>query len=222
MRIILGSASPRRKELLARMGIDFEVIPLKGEEIITEEDPSDIVTELAVQKAEAVLCELSEGRLFVQRMEACDASTQEENDSVHKTCEADDGLLILGADTVVAYEHRILGKPSDEEDAFRMLHSLSGKTHQVYTGVCMLLVSRESRTEHHFFEKTDVTLYPMEEWEIWEYIRTGDPMDKAGAYGIQGIFGKYVREIHGDYNNVVGLPAARLYQEMKAHGQLLT
>lgn len=186
MKIILGSASPRRKELLERMGLAFEVIPSKGEEIITKKLPSEVVTELAQQKANVVLHELSG------------------ND-----------LLIIGADTIVAYGHQILGKPADEEDAYRMLHTLSGKTHQVYTGVCLLRIRPDGQTEHLFYEKTDVTFYPMTDREIWEYIRTGDPMDKAGSYGIQGVFGKYVREIHGDYNNVVGLPIARLYQEMK-------
>ena len=189
MIIILGSASPRRKELLDRMGLEFEVIPSKGEEIITKEAPSDIVTELAGKKAEAVAHEVTE-----------------------------DDLLIIGADTIVAYGHQILGKPSDEEDAFRMLHHLSGKTHQVYTGVCLIRISPEGYEEHHFYEKTDVTFYSMTEQEIRAYIRTGDPMDKAGAYGIQGVCGKYIRGIQGDYNNVVGLPIARLWQEMKIHG----
>jgi len=187
MKIILGSASPRRKELLERMGLTFEVIPSKGEEIITKKIPSEIVTELAQQKARAVLRGLTE---------------------------RDRDLLIIGADTIVAYGHQILGKPADEEDAYRMLQTLSGKTHQVYTGVCLFRVNPDGCTEHLFYEKTDVTFYPLTDREIWEYIRTGDSMDKAGAYGIQGIFAKYVREIHGDYNNVVGLPIARLYHEM--------
>ncbi|MCD7981157.1 MAG: Maf family protein [Clostridiales bacterium] len=191
MRIILGSASPRRKELLERMGLEFEVIPSKGEEIITKEAPPDIVTELAGQKAEAV------------------ARTMTEDD-----------MLIIGADTIVAYEHQILGKPADEEDAFRMLRHLSGNTHQVYTGVCLIRINSEGYEEYCFYEKTDVTFYFMTDQEIRAYIRTGDPMDKAGAYGIQGVCGKYIREIQGDYNNVVGLPIARLYQEMKKHGFL--
>ncbi len=167
------------------------MIPPDGKEIITKEAPPDIVMELAVQKARAA------ARLMTV------------ND-----------LLIIGADTVVSYGHQILGKPSDEGEAYRMLKDLSGHTHQVYTGVCLIQLRPDGYEEHPFYEKTDVSFYPMTDQEIREYIRTGDPMDKAGAYGIQGVCGKYIREIHGDYNNVVGLPIARLYQEMKIHGLL--
>ena len=128
-------------------------------------------------------------------------------------------ILVIGADTVVAYENQILGKPKDEEDARHMLTMLSGKTHSVYTGVTFVFIDKEGQTgEHCFFEKTDVCMYPLKEEEIDRYIQSGDPMDKAGSYGIQGRFAIHIKEIRGDYNNVVGLPVARLYQELQKLG----
>ncbi|MCD8232068.1 MAG: Maf family protein [Clostridiales bacterium] len=206
------------------MGLEFEVCPSGGEEIITKEIPSEVVMELAKQKAAAVGEELlkQKGNLTsVHRPEG-------ENDSAEKA-ETVESILVIGADTIVVNDEKILGKPHDAEDACRMLRSLSGKTHQVYTGVCLLLIGGEKtdmadgkcrdsgvlKKEVLFSEKTDVTFYPMTEEEICEYVGTGDPLDKAGAYGIQGICGKYIKGIEGDYNNVVGLPIARLYQEMK-------
>ena len=128
-------------------------------------------------------------------------------------------ILVIGADTVVAYENQILGKPKDEEDARRMLSMLSGKTNSVYTGVTFVFIDKAGRTgEHCFYEKTDVSMYTLTEDEIDRYISSGDPMDKAGSYGIQGRFAIHIKGIHGDYNNVVGLPAARLFYEMKKSG----
>ena len=120
---------------------------------------------------------------------------------------------------IVAYENQILGKPKDEEDARRMLSMLSGKTHSVYTGVTFVFIDKDGRTgEHCFYEKTDVSMYTLAEDEIDRYISSGDPMDKAGSYGIQGRFAIHIKGIQGDYNNVVGLPVARLYQELKKLG----
>lgn len=187
MKIILASASPRRKELLTQIGIEFEIIPSQGEEHITKELPSEIVLELARQKAAFVVDSLQQ-----------------------------DEALIIGSDTIVACDDQILGKPRDEEDAYRMLSSLQGREHQVYTGVCMLKKSAGTIEERSFFEKTDVIFYPMTEKEIRDYIDTKDPFDKAGSYGIQGACARYIKGIRGDYNNVVGLPAGRLYQELKS------
>ncbi|MCD8365503.1 MAG: Maf family protein [Clostridiales bacterium] len=192
-KIILASASPRRKELLARIGLEFEVVPSRTEEVITKEIPSEIVRKLAAQKACAVAKDIGQDAL---------------------RSEQDKSFLVIGADTIVVYEGKIMGKPADEEDACRMLRTLSGKTHQVYTGVCLIRLGKEGKKERVFSEKTDVTFYPMTDDEIQEYVATGDPLDKAGAYGIQGICGKYIRGIRGDCNNVVGLPIARLYHEM--------
>ena len=199
--MILASASPRRKELLEQIGAEFVICPAKGEEVITETDPSAVAMELSRQKAE----EVAYGVLIYNEQHA-DLTTPQD-------------ILVIGADTVVAYENQILGKPKDEEDARRMLTMLSGKTHSVYTGVTFVFIDKEGRTgEHCFFEKTDVCMYPLKEEEIDRYIQSGDPMDKAGSYGIQGRFAIHIKEIRGDYNNVVGLPVARLYQELQKLG----
>lgn len=124
--------------------------------------------------------------------------------------------VVIGADTVVAVKDKILGKPADRAGAAEMLALLQGEVHQVYTGVTIVPPGRgESVT---FYEQTDVSVYPMTEAEICAYVESGEPMDKAGAYGIQGRFAAYIRGIRGDYNNVVGLPVGRLYQELKAMG----
>ncbi len=188
MKVLLASASPRRRELLAQIVPEFEVFPFQGEEIITGDTPPAIVKELAAQKA--------------QWAAEAAAGTEEE-------------LLIIGADTLVVLEGQTLGKPSDEAEAFRMLRALSGHTHQVYTGVCLILSREGEHSAHTFSEVTDVTFYPMSDEEILAYIASGDPMDKAGAYGIQSGCGRYIRGIRGDYNNVVGLPVARLYHELQ-------
>ena len=123
---------------------------------------------------------------------------------------------MIGADTLVFLDGEQMGKPSDVSGAFSMLFRLQGRCHQVYTGVTLLTIhDGREKDRKSFYEKTQVEFYPMSEEEIREYIETGEPMGKAGAYGIQGIGGKYVKRIEGDYNNVVGLPVARLYQELK-------
>ncbi len=190
-KIILASASPRRKELLAKAGISFTVIPAAGEEKRTSENPGEAVQQLARDKAEWVAQSLAE-------------------------CE--EGTLVIGSDTIVVFENRILGKPKDRRDAAETLEKLQGNTHQVYTGVTVLERKAGKWVEHTFFERTDVTFYPVSREEIQDYIATGEPMDKAGSYGIQGLFGIYVKGICGDYNNVVGLPVARLFHEMKKSG----
>ena len=199
--IILASASPRRKALLEQIGMEFEICPAKGEEVITESRPDAVVSELSRQKAE----EVAAGVLTYKEQHPDLATPQD--------------ILVIGADTVVAYGDEILGKPKDEEDAGRMLTLLQGNTHSVYTGITLVFIDKSGRTgEYCFFEKTDVTMYPMDEDEINRYIATGEPMDKAGSYGIQGRCAIYIKQIEGDYNNVVGLPVARLYQELRRVG----
>ena len=199
--IILASASPRRKALLEQIGMEFEICPAKGEEVITESRPDAVVSELSRQKAE----EVAAGVLTYNEQHPDLATPQD--------------ILVIGADTVVAYGDEILGKPKDEEDAGRMLTLLQGNTHSVYTGITLVFIDKSGRTgEYCFFEKTDVTRYPMDEDEINRYIATGEPMDKAGSYGIQGRCAIYIKQIEGDYNNVVGLPVARLYQELRRVG----
>jgi septum formation protein len=123
---------------------------------------------------------------------------------------------VIGSDTIVVYKDEILGKPSDKAEAYDMLSMLADRTHQVYTGVSLLVNIGGKLTVKTFFEKTDVTLYPISKEDLHAYVESGDPLDKAGAYGIQGDFSIHIKGISGDYNNVVGLPVGRLYQEMKA------
>ena len=125
-------------------------------------------------------------------------------------------IIVLGADTVVASDGKILGKPADTEGAVAMLTMLQGRGHEVYTGVTILYEENGERKTLTFHEKTTVHFYPMTDAQIREYVATGDPMDKAGAYGIQGLCARYISGIAGDYNNVVGLPVGRVYQEL--HG----
>ena len=183
--IILASQSPRRRELLTQIGLEFEVHPAGGEEIITSTDPVEVVKSLSAQKAGAVKEEMQ--------------------------AQLPENWLVIGADTIVVYDGKILGKPKDEADAIRMLTMLQGQTHSVYTGVTLL----EEGKQTIFAEETKVTMYPMTEEEIRWYVDTKEPMDKAGAYGIQGLCARFVEKIQGDYNNVVGLPVGRIYQELK-------
>ena len=181
-RIILASASPRRRELLTQIGIRFEIIKAEGEEVITSDIPTEAVKELSAQKAREVASRCG-------------------------------GTVIIGADTVVAADGQILGKPKDEADAVRMLTLLQGRDHEVITGVTVILKSRQR--EIVFAETTKVHVFPMTEAQILDYVRSGEPMDKAGAYGIQGCFAAWVKAIEGDYNNVVGLPVSALWQILK-------
>ena len=191
MRWILASASPRRRELLRQIELPFEVSPSEADENRERETPELLVEELSRRKCAEV------------------------GNRIGGEC------LVLGADTVVALGDQVLGKPGTEERAAEMLRMLSGKAHKVCTGVT-LGEFREGKLQRQttFSEVTEVFLYPLSEGEIREYIASGEPMDKAGAYGIQGRFAKFVKKIYGDYNNVVGLPAARVYQEIKKLGLL--
>lgn len=185
MKIILASQSPRRRELLERMGItEFEIIPARGEEIATRSlTPDQLVEELSRKKcAEVAAC----------RPEA----------------------LVIAADTVVAVNNRVLGKPRCEEDAIRMLTALSGRLHMVYTGVTVALGER-METEH---EITCVRFRPLTQADMIRYVATGEPMDKAGAYGIQGYGAVLVEGISGDYYNVMGLPVCRLARILARFG----
>ena len=191
-KIILASSSPIRKELLEKNGVTFDVVTGFGEEIITRTAPWEIVEELSVVKA------LGAAEKIQQQVS--------------------EGTLVIGADTLVFFRGEILGKPSDEEDAAETLRKLQGNTHQVYTGVTFLIRTCAGWNQHSFYECTDVSFYPAEKEEILQYVRTGEPMDKAGSYAIQGLWAVYVKEICGDYNNVVGLPVARVFQEAKKLG----
>ena len=187
-KIILASGSPRRRELLTQIGWEYTVIPSKKEEILRFTKPEDIVKDLSLQKAQDI------------------AET------------AAPGTMVIGSDTVVALDGEILGKPHTPDNAVKMLKRLEGRSHQVYTGVSVVIKGAAADGSDEiisFAEETDVHVYPMTDAEIEAYVATGDPLDKAGAYGIQGIFAKHVQGISGCYYNVMGLPIGRLYQELK-------
>lgn len=191
-KIILGSGSPRRKELLSQIGVPFEVRVSEKEEIYTQTIPKEIVKELALMKAENVASELPAKN-----------------------------TIVIGADTVVVHQDQILGKPKDEQDAFRMIQSLQGDVHQVYTGVAILDFDGDGeKTVISHAVETRVSVNPMSEEEIWKYVQSKEPMDKAGAYGIQGKFSAFIEKIEGDYFNVVGLPVSYVYQMLKQLGEL--
>lgn len=187
--IILASASPRRSELMQQAGFNFTTIASNAEENVTADVPSTMVEELALLKANEVY----------QRIK----DDYKGND-----------FLVIGADTIVYYDQEILGKPADEQEAFDIIKMLSDRTHQVYTGIAILYKKQGEKQVYLLHEKTDVTFYPISDYDIRDYVATKDPLDKAGAYGIQGPFAIHIKEIHGDYNNVVGLPIAKLYQTL--------
>ena len=188
MRMILASGSPRRRELMLSLGVkDLEIIPARGEE---EKDPSLSAPELVKKLSRAKAQEI-----FALNPDA----------------------VVIGADTVVAVDGKILGKPKDREDAARMLRLLSGRTHEVYTGVTVLSPQGEDVRA----EKTAVRFKPLSEREIAAYIATGEPMDKAGAYGAQGIASLLIEGMEGDYFNVVGLPLCTLGKMLEKLGVIL-
>lgn len=191
-KVILASASPRRRELLNQVGIDPVIMPSHVEEVIASTEPDLVVMELSAQKAEDV------------------AAAYRGQD-----------VVVIGADTVVVADGKILGKPKDREDAIRMVTLLAGRSHQVYTGVTLVFCGADKGEDGKtvtFAEETEVCIYPMDRTQIERYVDTGEPMDKAGAYGIQGYFAAYIQGIRGDYTNVVGLPVGRVCQTLFAEG----
>lgn len=185
--IILASKSPRRKELLENAGFNINILPSDADENINENDPVELVKKLSFLKAESVY-----------------------NNVKEKNINSD--AIVLGADTVVFANDEILGKPKDKEDARAMIKMLEGKVHSVFTGFTLFFANGESITD---YSETKVFVYPMSDDDIEEYISTDEPYDKAGAYGIQGVFGKYVEKIEGDYQNVVGLPVSKILWRIK-------
>ncbi|MCL1998303.1 MAG: Maf family protein [Turicibacter sp.] len=179
--IVLASASPRRIALFKMAGFEFTVLPADIDEDINETDPVKMVAELSAKKAKAV-----QERVLPS-------------------------MMIIGADTTVYIDGKILGKPASEQDAFGMLKLLQGRSHTVYTGVTVLKAAHEET----FVESTAVTMSPLSDEEIWAYIATGEPMDKAGAYAIQDKGALLIEKIDGDFYNVVGLPLCRLNRKIK-------
>lgn len=211
MKLVLASGSQRRRELLTMCGYDYEIIVSNADETIDENDPESFVRALSFRKAKEVF-----DRLFA-------AGRRD--------------FAVIGSDTVVAFQQEgetkpvIIGKPKDAEDAVRILSMLSGKTHRVFTGVsviadipdenaaaqCSIREKEEIQTECSITEVTFETLSPD---EITDYVNSGDPLDKAGSYGIQGPFGMFVREIRGNYFTVIGMPIPVLYKMLKKIGIL--
>ena len=223
MKLVLASGSQRRRELLTMCGYDYEIIVSNADETIDENDPESFVRALSFRKAKEVF-----DRLFA-------AGRRD--------------FAVIGSDTVVAFQKEgeakpvIIGKPKDAEDAVRILSMLSGKTHRVFTGVsviadipdenaaaqCSIREKAEIQTECSIREKaeiqtecsiTEVTFETLSPGEITDYVNSGDPLDKAGSYGIQGPFGMFVREIRGNYFTVIGMPIPVLYKMLKKIGIL--
>lgn len=223
MKLVLASGSQRRRELLTMCGYDYEIIVSNADETIDENDPENFVRALSFRKAKDVF-----DRLFA-------AGRRD--------------FAVIGSDTVVALQKEggtkpvIIGKPKDAEDAVRILSMLSGKTHRVFTGVsviadipdenaaaqCSIREKAEIQTECSIQEKaeiqtecsiTEVTFETLSPDEITDYVNSGDPLDKAGSYGIQGPFGMFVREIRGNYFTVIGMPIPVLYKMLKKIGIL--
>lgn len=191
-KIILASNSPRREELLKQAGVNFTIIPSTKDEITTKERPEEIVGELALNKAKEVALSVNEQ------------------------------AIIIGADTMVAIGDKILGKPHNEENSKKMLTLLQGREHQVYTGVGIIIKSiidgQVRERELSFFQLSEVRVSKLNEKQIRDYIATKEPFDKAGAYGIQGKFAVHIESITGEYNNIVGLPIAKIYRTLLAEG----
>jgi len=190
MKIVLASASPRRAQLLKQINLTFTVSPSDIEEIMNQNLSPDRLVESLAQQK-------GESVLFEHP-----------------------GSFIIAADTIVTINGKYLGKPTDEKDAEAMLHNLSTKTHEVYSGVYLAMTNEKGKAVNSltFSEETKVTFGALDRSEISKYVATGSPMDKAGSYGIQDDFGAvFVKKIQGDYNNVVGFPLHAFYQQVKHH-----
>ena len=208
--IILASQSPRRQEILSLGGYEYEVCVSSAEEQIPPEELENLTPQELVEKRARVKAEDVYRRHCSKNMEKSTTDNQAA-DSVEE-------ITVIGADTVVAVDGCVLGKPKTEDEAKQMLARLSGRTHDVFTGVCILWTDSDTQEEIHgntFHCHTKVTFYPMTEEEIDNYVATGDCMDKAGAYGIQSGAAKYIQGIEGDYLNVVGLPLSKIYHVLR-------
>jgi septum formation protein len=186
MKFILASASPRRRELLGSIGLDFEVIPSHVPEVREEgEAPEEYVARLSRDKAAAIARE-------------------------HST------RWVIAADTTVLLGEQLLEKPADAADAMRMLGTIAGRTHIVYTGVTLQNLEREYRDTR--VAESEVRMLPLSDGDVEWYVATGEPLDKAGAYAVQGVGAMFIDSIHGSYTNVVGLPLATLFQMLRKAG----
>lgn len=188
MKLILASGSPRRKELLEKRGYEFDIIKAVKDECTDKTKPADVVKDLSLSKAREVFDRILDEKLYEKPFQ------------------------VLGSDTIVAFGDVILGKPVDRDDAKRMIQMIQNNNHQVYTGVAIIKMEELGETVVSFAEKTEVYVKPMTESEIEAYVATGECDDKAGAYGIQGVFGQYIDHIEGDLSNVIGLPVDKVIE----------
>ena len=186
IKIILASASPRRKELLEQIGVDFEIAVSDKETVIDGGDPVEACRKQAYNKAVDIV-------------------------EKSKLKYSDKDFVVIAADTIVSIDTKILGKPKDKSEARKMLKSLSGRKHRVYTAVCVYNSLKDSYES--FVEDTSVEVASLSSEEIEDYLEKKEPYDKAGAYAIQGYFSRYIVGIEGDYYNVMGLPVGRLYRD---------
>lgn len=188
VKIILASGSPRRREILDQVGIQYTCIPSNKEEIVNTNNPEELVRGLSAMKAEDV----------EKRLEGY--------------------YVVIGADTVVAHNSKILGKPKNRAHAVEMIESLQNNVHQVHTGVTIIVNDENGRRSSTFAVSTEVHVARMSTQQIKNYVDSGEPMDKAGAYAIQGKFAPYISQIRGDYYNIVGFPIAAICREAEKLG----
>ena len=188
--ITLASTSPRRKDLLKTLGVDFNILAPDFEEVIKAgEDPLEYVKRNAKGKAQSVLSLVSHDDKKIS--------------------------LMIGADTIVCIDHKVLEKPKDKNEAADMLRKLSGRTHEVYTGIALFWIKGGKTHCVQDVFKTEVTFKKLSGEEIMSYVNTGEPLDKAGAYGIQGKAAYFISSIDGSYTNVIGLPLSGVYEKIE-------
>ena len=187
MRVILASKSPRRREILQMLGVSFEIISADADESSEITDPEALVRELALRKGRAT------------------------RELLRERGEWNENTLVIASDTVVAVDGRILGKPCDDADAADMLRTLSGSAHRVISGVALLCGERECAD----LDSTAVRFAPMTEADVAWYVKCGEPMDKAGAYAVQGLASIFIKSLNGCYFNVVGLPVRKMNDVME-------
>lgn len=204
-KIILASGSPRRKEILTQVGISFDVMVSDCEEITDKEIPEDIVCDLAVKKSTDIARQICEGGIY--------------KNSGH------DVLYVVGADTMVYKDDVVMGKPVDGNNAYELINMIQGRSHNVCTGVAITSVINKNgelciNETYSFSQTSEVFVMPMDESEIYDYLKQSEWADKAGGYAIQGYFAKYIEGIKGDYYNIVGFPINRFVKEMKKIGGL--
>lgn len=200
-KIVLASGSPRRRDLMDLVGAKYIVIPSDKEEDMSGHDPAKMVEGLSSMKAMDVVTKVQD------KIKAGELSAEYSNS------------VVIGCDTVVAYEGKILGKPKDEAQAFDMIRDFAGKAHHVFTGVCLIVLKDGQVSKKvNYHVATAVNVLPMSDDEIHKYIATGETLDKAGAYAIQGRFCPFIESIEGDYYNIVGYPISSIYHELNKLG----